>query len=125
MEMEARICVVDDDPVVHAIIQTALQPTGWHITTYSSGVDFVQALEDGKTWDLVFLDLIMPQMNGFAVLQFMDSQSIEIPVIVLTALSRTESVVKATEFGIKSYITKPIKPDGILKKTAEILNTNF
>ncbi|RKX81357.1 MAG: response regulator, partial [Spirochaetes bacterium] len=50
---------------------------------------------------------------------------IEIPTIILTALSRKESVVKAQEFGVSSYMIKPIRPEGILAKAAEILGAGF
>ena len=68
---------------------------------------------------------MMPDVNGFAVLQFMKDNGIETPVIVLSALSRKESVFKALNFGIKSYMVKPLKPNGLIIKTNEILNTMF
>ena len=67
----------------------------------------------------------MPEMNGFAVLQMMNGRNLEIPTIILTALSRKESVVKAQEFGVDSYLIKPIKPEDILAKAAEILEADF
>ena len=66
-----------------------------------------------------------PEMNGFAVLQMMNGKNVEIPTIILTALSRKESVVKAREFGVSSYLIKPIRPEEILAKAAEILGGVF
>jgi len=122
---KVRIAVVDDDMIVREIIRNAFSATGWEIVPFANGVEFVEKLETDKSFDLLFLDLIMPEMNGFAVLQMMKGKKIEIPTIILTALSRKESVVKAQEFGVSSYMIKPIKPEGILAKAAEILGADF
>lgn len=122
---KVRIAVVDDDMIVREIIRNAFGSTGWEIFPFTNGMEFVEALDSEETFDLLFLDLIMPEMNGFAVLQMMNGRNIEIPTIILTALSRKESVVKAREFGVNSYLIKPIKPEGILAKAAEILGADF
>ena len=120
-----RIAVVDDDMIVREIIRNAFGVTGWEIVPFKNGLEFVEALDSDQSFDLLFLDLIMPEMNGFAVLQMMNGRSLEIPTIILTALSRKESVVKAREFGVNSYLIKPIKPESILAKAAEILGADF
>ncbi|RKX77443.1 MAG: response regulator [Spirochaetes bacterium] len=122
---KVRIAVVDDDMIVREIIRNAFSATGWEIVPFVNGVEFVEKLETDRAFDLLFLDLIMPEMNGFAVLQMMNGKKIEIPTIILTALSRKESVVKAQEFGVSSYMIKPIRPEGILAKAAEILGAGF
>jgi CheY-like chemotaxis protein len=122
---KVRVAVVDDDMIVREIIKNAFAATGWETVTFSNGLEFVEALETDASFDLLFLDLIMPEMNGFAVLQMMNGKGLEIPTIILTALSRKESVVKAREFGVNSYLIKPIKPEGILAKAAEILGADF
>ena len=122
---EIRVAVVDDDMIVREIIKNSFASTGWQVVPFEDGMGFVEALEAGETFDLVFLDLIMPNMNGFAVLQMMNGRNYNIPTIILTALSRKESVVKAREFGVNSYLIKPIKPEGILAKAAEILGADF
>jgi len=120
-----NIAVVDDDFVVHSIVQSALSDTNWKVKTYGDGAEILAALNGGETFDLIFLDLVMPGMNGFAVLQFLSTYPQTIPVIVLTALSRRESVQKAMQFNVGSYLVKPIKPEGIIKKALELLNTDF
>ena len=122
---KVRIAVVDDDMIVREIIRNAFAATGWEIVPFTDGLAFVEHLEKDKEFDLLFLDLIMPELNGFAVLQMMNGHKIDIPTIILTALSRKESVIKAQEFGVSSYLIKPIKPEGILAKASEILGANF
>ncbi|RKX81468.1 MAG: response regulator, partial [Spirochaetes bacterium] len=65
---KVRIAVVDDDMIVREIIRNAFSATGWEIVPFANGVEFVEKLETDKSFDLLFLDLIMPEMNGFAVL---------------------------------------------------------
>lgn len=120
-----NIAVVDDDFIVHSIVESALGDTRWSVRTFGDGAEFLAALNKEEAFDLVFLDLVMPGMNGFAVLQFLSTYPKVIPVIVLTALSRRESVQKAMQFNVGSYLVKPIKPDGIIKKALELLNTDF
>lgn len=123
-ERKYRIAAVDDDIIVQTLIKKTFSSYDWPVTTYNDGREFVANLKEGD-YDLVFLDLMMPDVNGFAVLKFMKEAHISTPVIVLSALSRKESVVKALDFGIKSYMIKPLKPDGLIAKTQEILNKMF
>ena len=121
---EASIAVVDDDIVIQELVKTVLDDTGWKLSVYNNGKEFVNALAS-ETFDMVFLDLMMPEMNGFQVLQFMKQQKIEIPTIVFSALTRKETVGKAMSFGVKSYIIKPLKPENLKTKAFEILVSDF
>ena len=118
------VAVVDDDPIMQQLIKTVFQRTGWTFKTYNNGREFIGEIEANE-YDLVFLDLMMPEMNGFQVLQFLKQKEREMPIIVLSALSQQETVVKALSFGIHSFITKPFKPEALIRKTAELLNANF
>jgi DNA-binding response OmpR family regulator len=119
-----RIAAVDDDIIVQALIKKTFSQFEWPVDTFDDGRGFIEILKN-DVYDLVFLDLMMPDVNGFAVLKFIKDNEITTPVIVLSALSRKESVIKAMDFGIKSYMVKPLKPDGLIVKTKEILNTMF
>jgi CheY-like chemotaxis protein len=121
-----NVAVVDDDFIVHSIIESALKDTSWTVKAFESGNDFMVYMgQDHEEFDLIFLDLIMPGLNGFAILQYLATYGKEIPVIVLTALTRKESVNKAMSFNIDSYLIKPIKPEGIISKALEVLDTEF
>jgi DNA-binding response OmpR family regulator len=78
-----------------------------------------------ESFDLVFLDLIMPKTDGFEVLNALRSRGIVQPVIILSAVTQRDTVIRAFQMGIKSYMVKPLKPDDLLKKTMEILRVNF
>ncbi len=119
-----EIAVVDDDAIIRQLVQTVFAKTGWSITGFNNGKEFIENIGDAK-YDLVYLDLMMPEMDGFQVLAYMKKHAVEFPVIVLSALSQQETVVKAMRFGVRSFLIKPLKPKQLLTKTAEILNTNF
>jgi len=76
-------------------------------------------------FDVVFLDLVMPEMNGFEVLHNLKQRGIEVPIIIFSALTKKETVAKAVSYGVKSYLIKPIKPDKLFRKATEVLKANF
>ena len=118
------IAVVDDDFVIQELIKTTFSAIDSKVTSFSDGREFIEGAR-GTNWDLVFLDILMPGMDGFEVLAALHAEDIELPVIILSAVSQREAVVRAFEAGVKSYLIKPLKPDQILRKTLEILKANF
>jgi CheY-like chemotaxis protein len=117
---DLNIAAVDDDFTTLEIIKSIFAHVGVTIKTFSSGSDFLAAIEKQK-FDLVFLDLVMSGMDGFSVLNVLSGNNIQIPVIVLSAITQRDTVLKVFRQGIKSYITKPFMPNVIINKTIEIL----
>jgi CheY-like chemotaxis protein len=124
LDKDTRISVVDDDPVIRALIQTTFAKSGCTINSYENGKQFVDDLDKSNP-DLIFLDLLMPEMDGFTVLKNLKTMENRIPVIILSALSKKETVKKALGYGVNSYLIKPLKPNDIMRKAAEILKMNF
>jgi CheY-like chemotaxis protein len=124
LEEGITISIVDDDFVIQELIRTAFSDTKLEVKAYDNGYDFVHSEEAMKS-DLVFLDLMMPEMDGFQVLNELKGKEEVPPIIVLSALSKRETVVEALRYGVKSYMIKPLKPEWILKKAAEVLKVNF
>jgi DNA-binding response OmpR family regulator len=118
------IAVVDDDFVIQELVKTTFAAISASVSGFTEGVAFVEAAK-ANSFDLVFLDLLMPGMDGFQVLSRLRAEDIEVPVIILSAVSQREAVMRAFQAGVKSYLIKPLKPDQILKKTLEILKANF
>jgi len=107
----SRILVVDDNAANRDVLERRLTREGRKVTTAASGavaLDLVAAQE----FDLVLLDLIMPEMSGFEVLRRLKAQehTFHIPVIVISALDELESVVRCIEAGAEDYLTKPFNP---------------
>lgn len=119
------IAVVDDDFVIQELINTTFGAISANVKTYSDGKAFTEAVRVGNDFDLVFLDILMPEKNGYEVLDELRASKIEMPVIILSALSQREAVLKAFQRGVKSYLIKPLKPEQILRKALEILKANF
>ncbi len=118
------IAVVDDDFVIQELLKTTFEAIDAKVSTFSNGREFLSAVQS-RVFDLVFLDLRMPEIDGFGVLAELRSLDLAMPIIVLSAVTQRESVVKAFKAGVKSYLVKPLKPEHILRKTLEILKANF
>ncbi len=119
-----RIAVVDDDMAILEFMFTILSQTGWEIFTYENGQTFLDEYPTIKP-DLIYLDLMMPQMNGFDVLKRLRDSQQSVPVIVVTALSQKENILKARQLGAHSILSKPFNIDVIIKKAHELLNPSF
>ncbi len=118
------VAVVDDDLVTRELVAAALARTGWEVLPYDNGRSFLEEVAARKP-DLLFLDLIMPVMDGFAVLSALQKKRERLPVIIFSSLSDKQTVVKALSYGVSSYLAKPLTPDDILSKAVEILKPNF
>jgi DNA-binding response OmpR family regulator len=121
---DLKIAVVDDDFIIREMIKNTFHRIDADVSTYSDGGEFL-AIADSEVFSLVFLDLMMPRVDGFSVLRTMQVNHIEQPVIVLSSITQRESVIRAFQMGVKSYLVKPLKPDDIFRKSLEILKANF
>jgi adenylate cyclase len=106
-----RILVVDDDNDNRMILCERLQRAQQIVEQAPDGASALEILRS-QDIDLVLLDILMPGMNGFEVLEQIhaDPQLSRIPVIVLSALDDTQSIVRAIELGADDYLTKPYDP---------------
>jgi DNA-binding response OmpR family regulator len=120
---DLKVAVVDDDFIVQEIVKNTFAPSGSTVAAFDDGDDFLKAAPTDL--DLIFLDLMMPKIDGFAVLESLKTSGNVVPVIVLSALSQRNTVLRAMGYGIRSYITKPLKPDDLLRKTFEVLGSHF
>jgi CheY-like chemotaxis protein len=118
------IAIVDDDFVIQELLKTTFEAIDAKVVTFSNGREFLTEVRS-RVFDLVFLDLRMPELDGFGVLAELKAQDLEMPIIVLSAVTNREAVVRAFQAGVKSYLVKPLKPEQILRKTLEILKANF
>jgi DNA-binding response OmpR family regulator len=124
MGRSIEIAVVDDDFTIQELVKLTFAQMDANVVIYEDGKKFIDDM-NAHSFDMVFLDLMMPVMNGFEVLKILHASDIRIPVIVLSAVTQREAVVHAFQAGAKSYLIKPLKPDTIMKKAAEILRANF
>ncbi|MDR2746656.1 MAG: response regulator [Treponema sp.] len=119
-----KITVVDDDFVIRELIKNTFGKIGISVKEFSSGGDYLAAMEK-EHCDLLFLDLLMPRVDGFEVLKVLSTRKDSPPVVIISTITQRETVVRSFQLGVKSYLTKPIKPQEIFKKALEILDPNF
>ncbi len=119
-----NIAVVDDDLSILELMEVILLNNNWNVNLYEDGSLFIDDLKNNKP-DLIFLDLIMPSINGFEVLEYLSLNKIDIPVIVMSSLTDKRFIFKARSFGIAYYLTKPVKPNIIIEKAEEVLKNKI
>lgn len=118
------IAIIDDDLSILEFISTVFEAEGWTTYTYENPIVFLKDLNNNRP-DLLFLDLMMPEMNGFQLLQYFKSKNVFIPTVIITALSQKEFVVKAGRYGVSHFLTKPLKSEILVNKVKELLNISF
>ena len=113
---EARLMVVDDDEANRDVLSRQLERLGYTALTAGSGPAALEALRH-SSFDVVLLDIIMPGMDGFAVLAAMkaDVRLRQLPVIVISALDEMQSVARCIEMGADDFVSKPF--DRIILKS--------
>jgi len=106
-----RLLVVDDDPVNREMMARRLQRSGYTVTSAENGRIALDLLKK-QDFDLVLLDIIMPELDGFHTLEFIkaDPKLRYLPVIMLTALDEVDSTVRCIEAGAEDYVPKPFNP---------------
>ncbi len=110
-----RILVIDDEPENQLLIRTILRGEGYEVETRDDGVSGLAVLERER-FDLVLLDVMMPDLNGLQVFERMQSNERLrcVPVIMLTALAQRRDYEQALALGVKDYITKPFEPSELI-----------
>ncbi|PYI57581.1 histidine kinase [Paenibacillus flagellatus] len=104
-----RVLVVDDDPVNLHIIRRLLPPNRYRVTT-AGGAQEALAMLDGREWDLVVSDVMMPHMSGYELTRAVRERygMSELPVLLLTARNRPEDIDAGFRSGANDYVTKPV-----------------
>lgn len=112
MDTVKRILIVDDDPDVNQLLTMALNDSGRYIESAYDGVDGLRKFESTH-WDLVITDVIMPRMDGMALLKCIRGLRPEVPVVVMTVDSTAEKIVSAIRNHAFSWFQKPFTPQAV------------
>jgi adenylate cyclase len=106
-----RLLVVDDNEINRDMLSRRLERQGHSVVTAASGKAALELLR-GEEFDLVLLDVMMPEMNGFQVLERMkaDEKLRHLPIIMISALDEIDSVVRCIEMGAEDYLPKNFNP---------------
>lgn len=107
----ARLLVVDDNKINRMLLSRSLEVQGHIVETATNGKEGLEKIRSG-VFDLVLLDIEMPEMDGFKVLEacLNDVELRQLPIIMTSAMDELDAVVKCVELGAEDYLTKPISP---------------
>lgn len=111
-----KIMIIDDEPVNIKVLSAQLSRAGYDIISFHDGREALNYLKNQQIPDLILLDIMMPNMNGFEVCTAIRQEfsQTELPVILLTAKSHTSDILQGFKHGANDYIAKPIAKDELL-----------
>lgn len=122
MASKGRILIVDDEPDTVDLIELTLSTAGYEVDRAMSGVEAIEIV-GREQFDLLLLDVMMPDLSGFDVLQDLRIKGVDVPpVIFLTARKRREDHQTGEDLGAQAYLTKPAKRGDLLDAVREALD---
>ncbi len=117
--MKSKILIVDDEEHIRELIRFYLDKEGFSVIEAENGEKALEILENEYV-DLAIVDVMMPVMNGFELVEEMKSYK-DIPIVMLTAKSQSADKLRGFSLGIDDYVTKPFDPDELLARVKTIL----
>ncbi len=117
---EARLLVVDDEPNIVELLSMSLRYAGFEVATATNGRE---ALTEARSFrpDLVLLDVMLPDVDGFDVVRRLRGEGIRVPVLFLTARDATEDKITGLTLGGDDYVTKPFSLEEVLARIRAVL----
>jgi two-component system OmpR family response regulator len=116
----ARILGVDDEPNIRDLLSQSLRFAGFQVRTVINGAQTISAVLEEEP-DLIVLDVMLPDMNGFSVTKRLRDAGYTAPIIFLTAKDETEDKIKGLNVGGDDYVTKPFSLDEIVARIQAVL----
>ncbi|HYC46906.1 MAG TPA: response regulator transcription factor [Burkholderiales bacterium] len=118
--------VIDDDPSISTLLQIILKREGYTVTCIRDGREAQKAIEDGAVPALVTLDLMLPHVDGYALLELMRAREAwrNVPVLMLTARSQEKDMARAMERGASEFIVKPFKPEELRERVRRLVGAS-
>lgn len=120
-EKTYRILIVEDDKSISDLLCMNLSVAGYHCDAAEDGKQAVQMIH-GSSYDLAILDIMLPEIDGFALYEHMSAKGI--PVIYLSAKTDIQSKVKGLRIGAEDYLTKPFEVLELLVRVEKVLKRN-
>ncbi|MEV0614497.1 response regulator transcription factor [Nonomuraea sp. NPDC050404] len=118
--MESRLLIVEDDPNILELLAASLRFAGFDVTTAKSGLDAVAAVQRHRP-DLVVLDVMLPDLDGFEIVRRMRGGGLHTPVVFLTARDETEDKIRGLTLGGDDYVTKPFSLEEVVARIHAVL----
>jgi len=121
-----KVLIVEDDPFIADVYVLKLESEGYDVETAEDGLIGLKKIKQ-KKYDIILLDILMPNMDGFKVLEQikMNPEVSKIPVVILTNLSQKKDIQKGLDLGATDYIIKTkFTPSEVVKTINKVLETN-
>jgi DNA-binding response OmpR family regulator len=117
------IAIVDNDTASIGPLVPLFEQAGGYTEVFDSGSDFLSAINNRK-FDLIIIDIFMPGLSGFDILKALMDKRYKASPIVYTRVSQREAVIQALSLGAGTYLIKPLPPEGVVRKSLEILSAS-
>jgi two-component system OmpR family response regulator len=115
-----RVLVVDDEPNIVDVISMALRFQGFEVESAGTGADAIAAVAAFKP-ELIVLDVMLPDMEGFDVARRLGAQRARVPIVFLTARDATEDKIRGLTIGGDDYVTKPFSLEELIARIRSVL----
>ena len=119
-DYEARLLVVDDEPNIRDLLATSLRFAGFEVFTASTGNEAIREATEHQP-DLVVLDVMLPDMDGFTVTRRLRDRGEQYPILFLTAKDETQDKVAGLTVGGDDYVTKPFSLEEVVARIRAVL----
>ena len=113
------ILVVEDEPDTVQLLKQILRLGGFNVLGAFNGTEAVQKAADSKP-DLILLDLMMPGLDGWQTFQYL-RQTIDVPVVIISAIHNKDDIVRALRMGVEDYVTKPFVNAEVVERIKAVL----
>src|SRR5258707_5374957 len=117
---DAKLLVVEDEPNILELLAASLRYSGFDVVTAAAGNEAVQAAQRHRP-DLIVLDVMLPDMDGFDVIRRLRGGGARVPVVFLTARDSTEDKIRGLTLGGDDYVTKPFSLEEVIARIRAVL----
>lgn len=116
----AKVLVVDDDPYIRELVRFYLRGEGFDVVEANNGIEALELLNKTLA-DLVVLDIMMPEMDGWELCRRLAAEFPDVPLLMLTAKGETAQKVKGFQLGTDDYLVKPFDPPELIVRVKALL----
>jgi CheY-like chemotaxis protein len=118
----SSVLVVDDNEMNRDVLGRRLEKAGYEVITVEDGTKALDVLENHK-FDLILLDIMMPEMDGFETLEKIRAReaTLEVPIIMLTSVNELDDVKRCISLGANDYVLKPYDIDELKKRIESLI----
>ncbi|PSP55200.1 response regulator [Halobacteriales archaeon QS_1_67_19] len=124
--MTRSVIIAEDDAEIRQLLRFKLESSGFDVTTFEDGRACIEHFETREQPpEIVVLDVMMPQADGFQVLDHVRDDDVlsDVPVLMLTARSREDDVVEGFDRGATDYVTKPFSPSEVVARIERLVES--